>query len=179
MSLYFCGRLFSSESFSLFTCRTRTHRTLVCSFISLCTALFSDSTHRTSVCSFCVGMEFFVRYDIVLLPTFPPVRHFLRFDLTFRTHRHTPSPAVASAPPPYFFSVSFAVFVSLSFPIFHLAPRIVVFSAFGIHRSRPPASLFPLDSVQLHPSPTFRLCFVFYFPFCFSASPPSLPLTVY
>ena len=63
----------------------------------------SDSTHRTSVCSFHVDVEFFVRYDRVFLPTFPPVPHFLRFDLTFRTHRHTPSPAVASAPPRTFY----------------------------------------------------------------------------
>ena len=102
MSLYFCGRLFSSESFSLFTCRTRTHRISVCSFL-FARLSSSDSTHKTSVCSFWVGMEFFVRYDIVFLPTFPPVRHFLRFDLTFRTHRHTPSPVVASAPPPVLF----------------------------------------------------------------------------
>ena len=60
---------------------------------------FSDSTRKTSACSFYVDMEFFVRYEIMFMPTFPPLSHFLRFDLMFRTHRQTRSPAVASAPP--------------------------------------------------------------------------------
>ena len=50
--------------------------------------------------------------------------------------------------PPHFFSVSFAVFVSLRFPTFQLAPRIFAFLAFWIRHSGPPALLFPFDSVQ-------------------------------
>ena len=153
MSLYFAGRSFSSERLSSFTVGP-VHTGLQCvpPFLFVQPSL-SDSTHRTSVCSLYVDLEFFVGYDTVkLLPTFSRVPHFLRFALAFRTRRHTPSPVVANAPPPLlscFFSVSFAVFFSLIFPIFQLAPRTVAFFFIFFYSSPPTAPFaFSLDSVQ-------------------------------
>ena len=104
---------------------TRIHRTSVCASISLCMAFsfcwthtglpcvpqflfvwpsFSDSTHRTSLCSFHVTLIRISSLDTQQLSScrFLSVSYVVapfRLDLVLRTHCHTPSTAVTSAPP--------------------------------------------------------------------------------
>ena len=96
------------------------------------------------------------------------------------TYHHTPLTAVASAPPPSLFFLGFLRCVFQSkfshFPACAMDSRVFIF-ILSIATDRPLrfSRLIASNDVRYLPS---GFAFVFSFPFCFSTSPPSLPLTV-